>query len=368
MRATAFSCILVLAAGCGGGSDGTGGSGVACVTLGDGQLAGIPGQQIEIEARIVAIDRSAFDDLGIDLPLFTPMQQVGGGPLGAISDEGRDVVARADVIGGPSDVPYLVPDAYGGFLSIVNLNFLSPFAGGDVKVFMALPLEGSCIVFDDRAVDPIQGFAGGATLAPLANRDPDLHGRALYQLLNPPGTNALLGEIAADARNRILAAPTIRTVSGQRMLIVVQDVLPLIGDLTPEFRNTIEPVVANPLGIFTGVTLDVRPLIEGDTVELDVRIGSQVVSFFRSVPAQVNGQSADVEIPVYQRSVARAFFPVPDGQTVVVGGILRDGQTEPEKGFPVLGDLPVVGSFFRQKTNEDQNLILIITPRIINAN
>ncbi len=365
MKATAVSCILVLAAGCSGGSGGTSGGG-ACIVLGDGQLAGVPGQQIEIEARIVAIDPDSFDDLGLSFPDFVRMQQVGGGPLGGVSDEGRDVVVPAEVIGGPAGVPYLSPDGYGGFLPIVNLDFLSPFAAYDVKVFMSLPLEGSCIVFDDPAVDPILGFAGGADLAPLEHRDPGIEGRVLYQLLNPPDTNTLLAAIRADARNTVLAAPTLMTVSGQKLLIVLQDVLPLVGDLAPEFKSVIESVVASPLGIFTGVTLDMRPLIEGDQVEMDVRFGSRVVSFFRSVPANVGGQQADVEIPVYQPSVDRAFLFVPDGQTLVIGGLLRDGETVPEKGIPILGDLPVIGPLLRQKTNDNQSLMIFITPRIVN--
>jgi type II secretory pathway component GspD/PulD (secretin) len=369
MRATAISCVLAMVAGCGGGSGGTGGSG-ACITLGSGQLAGlgVPAQQIQIEARIIAIHPDSIDELGLDFPDFARMQQVGGGPLGGSSQEGRDVVVPAEVMGGPPGVPYLSPDGFGGFLSVVNLNFLSPFAAEEVKVFMALPLEGSCIVFDDLAVDPIQGFAGGADQAPLDNRDPGIEGRVLYKLLNPPDTNALLADIAADARNRVFAVPTIQTVSGQKMLIVLQDLMPQTDDLTPEFKGAVESVVTDPLGVFTGVTLDMRPLLQAGEVELDVRFGSHVLSFFRSVPAQVDGQPADVEIPLYKPSIDRVFLFVPDGQTIFIGGLLRDGQAVPEKGFPLLGDLPVVGSLLRQKTNDEQQLMIMITPRIVDPN
>lgn len=363
MRATAVSCILALAAGCGGGSGGTGGQ--VCTELGEGHLAQVPAQQIEIEVRFVAVDTDSFDDLGLDFPLFARMQQVGGGPLGGVSDEGRDVVVAAEVIGGPAGVPYLAPDGFGGFLPIVNRNFLSPFAAFDVKVFMSLPLEGNCITFDDLAVLPILGFPGGADLASLDNRDPGIEGRVLYQLLNPPGTASFLATLEADARNRVLAAPKIMTVSGQKLLMVLQDVVPQIGDLVPEFRGAVESVVANPLGIFTGVTLDMRPLLEGDEVELDIRFGSHVLSFFRSVPATVGGQQADVEIPAYRPSIDRAFLFVPDGQTIVIGGFLRDGQATPDKGLPLIGDLPVVGPFLRRLTNENQNLLILITPRIL---
>lgn len=360
MRAAAIACILL--AGCGGGGGGTSG-GQACIELGAGQ---VPAQAIDIEATLVAVDLDAFDDLGLTLPSFARMQKVGGGPLGGKSDEGRDVVAPAEVIGGPTGIPYLVPDGFGSFLSVVNRGFLSPFAALDMKVFMSLPLEGNCITFDDAAVTPIVGFAGGADPAPLEYRDPGIEGHVLYQLLSPPGKAALLAAIEADARNRVFTVPTIRTVSGQKFLVVVQDVLPQIEELAPEFQDAIDSVVPNPLGLFTGVTLDLRPLLAASQVELDVRFASHVVSFLRSVPATVGGEAVDVEIPVYRPSTDRVFLFVPDGQTIVIGGLLRDGAAVPEKGIPLLRDLPVDPQL-RQKTNENQTLLLLVTPRIVDS-
>ena len=57
-----------------------------------------------------------------------------------------------------------------------------------------------------------------------------------------------------------------------------------------------------------------------------------------------------------------------DQQTIIIGGLMRDKVTEGSRKVPLLGDIPVLGFFFRntQKTVEKQNIILAITPYVIN--
>jgi type II secretory pathway component HofQ len=93
--------------------------------------------------------------------------------------------------------------------------------------------------------------------------------------------------------------------------------------------------------------------------DFDIRLGTQALSFFRSVPATVGVVPVDVEIPVIAPGTTFVRLVVPDGQTVILGDLLRQGQTETEKGIPVLGPL------FRNHTNEDQNLMILVTPRIV---
>jgi general secretion pathway protein D len=58
---------------------------------------------------------------------------------------------------------------------------------------------------------------------------------------------------------------------------------------------------------------------------------------------------------------------VQDGQTVVIGGIMRDRVQEIETGIPILKDLPLIGALFRrtEKTKERTELMVFLTPRIV---
>lgn len=368
MRRKAFLCVLMIAAGCGGSGSSAGGG--ACVTLaGGGQLAGLHTSvpQVLIEAQIVAIDRDSMKDLGLTFPLSVTVQTDGGGAFGGVSRQGKDVVAGADTLGGPATVPYLVSNGFDGFLSIVNRNFVSPFLGEDVKPFMTLPFAGECIRIDDAATIAIQGFAGGANLAPLAPINPGLAGTIRFDFPDAAALSALIGQIQGDARNSILGQQVVTTFDGQRGMIVIQDVVPLIGDLAPDFKAAVQSVTPAPLGIFTGAVLDIKPTIVNNQVVLEIRPGTEALSFFRSVPATVGGLPADVEIPVLRSSTNFVTITVIDGQTVVIGDLLRQGQAETEKGIPVLGNIPVVGAALRNKTNANQNMMIFVTPHIIPA-
>jgi len=72
--------------------------------------------------------------------------------------------------------------------------------------------------------------------------------------------------------------------------------------------------------------------------------------------------------PTIQRKEATTQLLVRDGDTAVIGGILTRNQSYGRRQVPVLGDLPLIGWLFRNKTRSDRRseLIIFITPRIVN--
>ncbi|WP_437734169.1 type II secretion system secretin GspD [Sorangium sp. So ce1335] len=71
-------------------------------------------------------------------------------------------------------------------------------------------------------------------------------------------------------------------------------------------------------------------------------------------------------IPINKRTASTTLV-VRDQQTVVIGGLVRDGTTTSETKIPVLGDIPVLGFLFRQRvrTKTKTNLLLVLTPYVI---
>ena len=71
-------------------------------------------------------------------------------------------------------------------------------------------------------------------------------------------------------------------------------------------------------------------------------------------------------VPINKRT-ANTTIIVKDQQTVVIGGLVREGQINGETKIPILGDLPVLGILFKQTQKQTQktNLLLILTPHII---
>lgn len=369
MRQTVIVCVLAFVCACGG--NGTAAA-VACATLEAGQLAqlDVPVPQVNIEARIVVVRSDFLDSLGVSFPLAAPVQNGASVPaLGGRSAQGSDVVVDSDTVGGPDGVPYLVADDFDGLLSIVNRNFVSPFVGEDAKVFPGLPFPGQCVRCAANATTPIQGFAGGADAGTIPPTDPGLSGTLLHDILDDVARDALLDLLDDDAATILIEPPVIRLRSEQAAVLGIQDVLPLVSDLKPQFRSAVQSVVQNPIGMFTGFALDVAPEVDGANVRLTIRPGTEMLSVFRSVPAVVGADPVDVEIPFVSRSTNSTTIPVLGGQTLVLGGLLLQGQSEPTSGIPLLRNIPLIGNLFSHQITdpEQQALVILITPRIIEA-
>jgi general secretion pathway protein D len=71
--------------------------------------------------------------------------------------------------------------------------------------------------------------------------------------------------------------------------------------------------------------------------------------------------------PIINTRVARTSVMVKDGETVVIGGFMRDRIEEIVTGLPVLKDLPVLGHLFRrtEKAKSRTELMVFLTPRIV---
>jgi len=109
----------------------------------------------------------------------------------------------------------------------------------------------------------------------------------------------------------------------------------------------------------TGVTLDVKPRVNpGGLVYLEI---SQEVS--NPGPA-----SAGTNPPINQRQI-QTQVAVQSGQTVLLGGLIRDDQGDTDSGVPLLNRVPLLRNLFgsTNKTKNRTELIVLITPRVISS-
>jgi type IV pilus assembly protein PilQ len=68
------------------------------------------------------------------------------------------------------------------------------------------------------------------------------------------------------------------------------------------------------------------------------------------------------------RSIDTGASRVRDGQTLILTGVITDRDNQIVAKWPVLGDIPIIGQFFRQSNSnrEKRELVVMVTPRIIN--
>ncbi len=107
-----------------------------------------------------------------------------------------------------------------------------------------------------------------------------------------------------------------------------------------------------------GLTLKLKPQInDQETVRLEI---DQELS-------DVAGLDQVTQQTITSKRAAKTVVVVRDQDTVVIGGLVRDRESEDESKVPLLGDLPLLGWLFKrqQKISEKVNLLLILTPYII---
>jgi type II secretion system protein D len=108
-----------------------------------------------------------------------------------------------------------------------------------------------------------------------------------------------------------------------------------------------------------GVMLNVRPRITAHG-DIDLSIN---VELSDQTGEGVGGN------PIFSRRQIRSQVQLRDGQTVLIGGILKESESKTRKKFPLLGDIPLIGGLFSSVDNNTirEELLVFITPIIINS-
>lgn len=108
-----------------------------------------------------------------------------------------------------------------------------------------------------------------------------------------------------------------------------------------------------------GTTLRITPHIN-DANEVRMEIQEEISSASPSTEGTLGVRSVS-------KRTAKTELVVRDGQTVVIGGLMRDEVQNTETKVPILGDIPVLGLLFRDQRRETRkrNLLLFLTPYVI---
>jgi type II secretory pathway component GspD/PulD (secretin) len=115
-----------------------------------------------------------------------------------------------------------------------------------------------------------------------------------------------------------------------------------------------------------GVNLTVTPQVSSDGfVLMNIKVKSSSVA---NSPTVSTGTAGVIPFDELNRE-AEANVLVRDGETIVIGGILKDTAAESEAGLPYLKNLPVLGWLFKNWTVQKslEELVVFITPRLASA-
>ena len=187
-------------------------------------------------------------------------------------------------------------------------------------------------------------------------------GAGLYQVLGSD-FQATLRAIAQAGKAEILSRPSILARNNQPATISLGQQVPLVSNTRFDAVNgQINTVTYQNVGIILRVT----PFITPDgMVEMIVSPETSSLADRSSwVPISANALA-----PVVNSRLADTVVVVPDGQTVVIGGLMQTQILESESKIPLLGDIPYLGNAFKRKikSNQKTELMIFLTPVVIAA-
>lgn len=181
-----------------------------------------------------------------------------------------------------------------------------------------------------------------------------------YSLVDSAGqVRFVLSALAEDSMVNVLSAPSVMVLDNHSANIRVGDQVPV---RTSETTSTVtdNPVtVSNIQFRDTGVNLQVTPRVNaGGKVTLDV---------LQEVNDVSQTTTSGIDSPTIQQRLIESSVAVQSGETIVLGGLIREQSSEDQTGVPGLRHLPVLGRLLfssNVETTRRTELLVLLTPRV----
>ena len=169
--------------------------------------------------------------------------------------------------------------------------------------------------------------------------------------------DAVITAAAKKGKAKVLSDPKVATLNNKEANINITDQTPYDQQTVTivNGQNSIAHAYSN---VTTGITLKVTP-----TINSDGRITMHVIPSVIQLSALPNGVAPP---PTATRSTDTNVI-VRDGETIVIGGLIHDTQSEAVYKVPFLGDIPLLGILFKKKslTRTRMELLIFVTPKVI---
>ena len=161
--------------------------------------------------------------------------------------------------------------------------------------------------------------------------------------------NATISLLVSDGKAKILSRPSITTLSGEQATIQIGGKVPYTttnsnGSTNTQFENY-------------GIILQFRPVVDAQN-----RINSMVHAEVSNI-----GEYMSNGLPIITTRSADSVINLDSGAPIVIGGLMDSSESKRISKVPILGDIPILGEFFKHtsKSKDKSELIIVVTPYLI---
>ncbi len=213
--------------------------------------------------------------------------------------------------------------------------------------------------------------------------------KVLPNVISGYDVNLTVNAIQQNARSEVLSTPKVIATSGTTAVIrMVQEMYfpqswsepdTSIGNNTFEYTPSY-PEFGDPTDV--GIRFEVTPTVSPNNYTISLHLNPQVVALTGwtdySYPVTISNSqnttsstnlNALIKMPEISRRDLNTNIKVYDGETVVLGGMLRDSSYQRDDKWPGLGEIPLVGRFFgsQMHMSDKKNLLIFVTSRLMSG-
>ena len=339
-----------------------------------------PPSQVEIEARFLEVTQNNLQELGFDW-LMGAFQLPGGSGV----NTGGGTVGNRQEQANRGNYPFVNP-ANGYPAGAMNVDPAGNVTAGNVT---AGNRTGSAAV----TANALDALLFGSPAGPAAGV------LALAGVFTNPQFQVVLRAINQQKGVDLVSAPKVTVTSGRKATINITQKFPYPRDYSPPTvvastaPGQIQPAnPATPTSFETrncGVQLEVEPTVGPDGYTIELSLSPQITEFQGFVNygspissiATVYSRVGQISLgtqrvfltantinqPVFSVRQVDTQVTVYDGQTVVLGGLMREDVQKVQDKTPIVGDLPLVGSLFRSSNNQriKRNLLIFVSAGLL---
>lgn len=211
----------------------------------------------------------------------------------------------------------------------------------------------------DGSIDPFTGTTP-SVLNPASTLGSSAGLEFAFKKLTGTNLEAILHAVKDDAYTNTLSAPTIMTLDNQEASILIGEKYPIVSTEVSTETNT---VTGGSLEYYQdiGIQLNVVPQISGENENfVNMIIHPAVTSTNSGVKLSSSEGNEIIEYPIINTREAETQVLMKDGETLVIGGLLKDVKSKEEIGVPFLSKIPILGWLFKRQTNDTEKIDLLI--------
>lgn len=178
-------------------------------------------------------------------------------------------------------------------------------------------------------------------------------------VLNMTDAHAVLNALSRVTDVKVVSAPQLMVLDNEKATLKVGDQVPIVKKTAVSITDPDAPVVNEVEYRDTGVILSIVPRVNAS--------GLVVLDVLQEVSDVTATTSSGIDSPTIQQRRIASTVAVNSGETVALGGLIRDTKTISNSGVPLLKDIPVLGNLFGSTSDEMRRteLLVLIKPRVI---